>query len=156
MTRLGLWHAPSPPSRRGRYSADGRSWCDELRQRDYPLLNGTDTLEIELEEAGGHSVLGKLVVALTAQQGQVYYRFMGRAHSADARWPEYIVVGGPFAASRAFLSTPVPPKETWAPEVRARLKELRRELKAAGWLLAGHGEYPWSYRYTRPWVELER
>jgi hypothetical protein len=120
------------------------------------LTDGADSLEIELEEAGGGSLVGSLVATLSAQQGHGWYRFLGRARSADPRWPEYAIIGGTFAAPRASLSLPIPPDDAWAPDMDARLAELRAELVAEGWLLSGRGEQPWAYRYTRPWIDLER
>jgi hypothetical protein len=154
MTRLALRNAPAPPPRRGHYSDDGRSWIDDVRQGTFTLTDGADMLVVELEEAGGSTFVGSLMATLATQSGQAYYRFIGRARSADRRWPEYAVIGGTFAAPHAFLSLPIPPDEAWAPEMDARLAELRAELVAEGWILAGRGEHPWAYRYTRPWIDL--
>jgi hypothetical protein len=156
MTSMGLRHAPVPPPRRGHYSEDGRSWIDDIRHAAFVLTDGADTLEIELEDAGGGSFVGSLVATLSAQQGHAWYRFIGRARSADRRWPEYVIMGGTFAAPRAAFSRPIPPDDAWAPDMEARLTELRDELVAEGWLLAGRGEHPWSFRYTRPWIDLDR
>jgi hypothetical protein len=117
---------------------------------------GVDTLEIELEDVAGRTIIGSLVAILSAQDGMAWYRFVGHARSTDHRWREYVVIGGTFGAPRAFLSASIEPDVAWAPEMDARLAELRAELTAEGWLLAGKGEQAWSYNYTRPWVEIDR
>lgn len=147
---LGPRRSPSPPHRRGYYAEDGRSWIDVSRGRTYRLLQDADTLEIELEEAGGHTFWGSVVATLAAPPGHGLYRFVARAHSPDARWPAYAVVGGTFASPRSLPEGAIAPREEWAPDMVVRLAELREELSAEGWLLAGHGEQPWSYRYVRP------
>jgi hypothetical protein len=50
-----------PPWGRGHYSEDGRSWSDDACRRWFPLTDVRDTLEIELEDAGGTSMVAQPV-----------------------------------------------------------------------------------------------
>jgi hypothetical protein len=97
-----------PPRGRRHYSKDNRRWWDEASGRWFPLTEERDTLEIQLEDAGGTSAVASLLSTLGSQLGNAYYRFVGRAHSADPRWPTYAILGKTFPAPRAFLAT-LPP-----------------------------------------------
>jgi hypothetical protein len=142
-----------PPRGRGHYSEDGRWWWDEAHRRWFPLTDEQDTLEIELEDAGGTSMVASLLATLGSQFGNAYYRFVGRAHSADARWPTYAVVGRTFPATRAFLAD-LPPRDEWAEGMTQALSELREELIAQGWQPVGQGPHPWSFIYARSGIDL--
>ena len=45
-------HRAGPPQGPGRYSADGQHWFDEAGGRLLPVVDGHDTLCIQLEAAG--------------------------------------------------------------------------------------------------------
>jgi hypothetical protein len=137
----------------GHYSEDGRSWWDEASERWIPLTDERDTLEIELEDAGGTSTVASLLATLGSQFGNGYYRFVGRAHSADPRWPTYTIVGKTFPTPRAFLDD-LPPQDQWAEGMTQALDELREELLAQGWRPVGQGPHPWSFMYAQPGLDL--
>ena len=124
MAKRNTQRETRPPQRRGHYSEDGRSWWDEGSGRWFPLTDDQDTLEIELEDVGGTSMVASLLTTLGSQFGNAYYRFVGRAHSADPRWPTYAIPGKTFPAPRAFL-TNLPPWNEWAEGMTQALTELR-------------------------------
>ena len=138
---------------RGHYSEDGGSWWDDSSRRWFPLTDAQDTLEIELEDAGGTSPLASLLATLGSQFGNAYHRFVGRAHSPDSRWPTYAIVGKTFPAPRAFLAD-LPPQDQWAQGMTQALNELREELLSQGWRPVGKGTHPWSFTYVRPGLDL--
>lgn len=153
MAKRDMQRETRPPQRRGHYSQDGRSWWDEGSGRWFPLTDDQDTLEIELEDVGGTSMVASLLTTLGSQFGNAYYRFVGRAHSADPRWPTYAIPGKTFPAPRAFLAN-LPPRNEWAEGMTQALTELREDLLAQGWQPVGHGAHPWSFTYTRPGLNL--
>jgi hypothetical protein len=156
MTLLIPWRSAvrpdRPPNRRGHYAHEGTVWHHE-DGGSYPVLGEADSLEIELEELVGGSLPERVLRALRSFTGLRHYRFVGRAVSADPRWPRYVVPGPSFSSPTAFWSAESAPKLAWAPDMVPCLDELRTELAETGWLQAGHGEHPWSYRYTRPWID---
>jgi hypothetical protein len=92
----------------------------------------------------------RLWTTLVTQYGTGYYRFVGRARSADRRWPTYQVTGASFPATG--LEDPSG-KRARAGEQRARLEELHQQLLREGWRPVGRGDRWWSWRYRRPVVE---
>jgi len=153
MAKRNTQRKTRPPQRRGHYSEDGRSWWDEGSGRWFPLTDDQDTLEIELEDVGGTSMVVSLLTTLGSQFGNAYYRFVGRAHSPDPRWPTYALPGRTFPAPRAFLAN-LPPQEEWAEGMTQELDELREELLAQGWQPVGLGAHPWSFIYVRPGLDV--
>jgi hypothetical protein len=140
-----------PPRGPGHYSKDGRRWREDGHRRWFPVTDQEDELEIEAEDLGSTSLPARLLTTVFTQYGTPYYRFVGRARSADPRWPTYQVTGASFPATG--LDDPSG-KGAWAEEQRARLDELHQQLLREGWRLAGRGERWWSRRYTRPVVDL--
>jgi hypothetical protein len=69
MTKRRAQPVAGPPWGRGHYSEDGRSFWDEASRRWLPLTDAQDTLEIELEDAGGASPLASLLATLGSQFG---------------------------------------------------------------------------------------
>jgi hypothetical protein len=138
-----------PPRGSGRYTQDGRWWWDDSRQRWFRTIPDVEVLEIDVEDVGGTSLVSSLLTTLGTQHGVAYQRFVGRAHSADARWPAYSVVGGSFPVMRASLDD-LQAHGAWVPTIEDRLGELRQRLVAEGWRPAGKGAHWWSHRYTRP------
>lgn len=153
MTKRNKRRGVGPPRGRGHYSEDGRSWWDEAARRWFPVTDAQDTLEIELEDAGGTSMVASLLATLGSTFGNAYYRFVGRAHSADPRWPTYAIFGKTFPAPRAF-SGDLPPQDQWAEGMTQALNQLREELLAQGWRPVGHRAHPWSFTYLRPGLDL--
>ena len=142
-----------PPWGRGHCSEDGRSWWDEAARCWLPPTGAQDILEIEVEDAGGTSPLASLLATVGSQFGNVYYRFVGRAHSPDPRRPSYAIVGKTFPAPRAFLAD-LPPHDQWAQGMTQALNELQEELLSQGWRPVGQGAHPWSFTYVRPCLDL--
>jgi hypothetical protein len=135
----------------GHYSQDGRRWWDDGHQRWFPVTDQEDQLEIEVENYAETSLFNRLWSGFFTQWGSPsYFRFVGRAHSADPRWPTYRVVGATFPET----DLDDPSKEPWANEQRASLEELHQRLLREGWQRVGHGEHWWSLRYRRPVVDL--
>jgi hypothetical protein len=140
-----------PPRGPGHYSDDGRRWWEDSLGRWFPVTDQEDQLEIEVEDLGATSLPARLLTTLFTQYGTPYYRFVGRARSADSRWPTYQVTGASFPATG--LGDPSG-TGAWAEEQRARLEELHQQLIREGWRPAGHDERWWSWRYRRPVVDL--
>jgi hypothetical protein len=140
-----------PPRGPGHYSQDGRRWWEDALGRWFPVTDQEDELEIEAEDLASTSLPARLWTTLLTQYGTGYYRFVGRARSADPRWPTYQVTGASFPATG--LEDPSG-KGAWATEQRARLDELHQQLLREGWRSAGRGDHWWSRRYRRPVVEL--
>ena len=145
-------HMQRPNRGAGRYSDDGRRWWDGQHGQWFAVKPEVDTLEIELEDVGDASWVSSVLTTLTAQFGSATYRFVGVATSEDPRWPTYWINGGTFVSPRSFKDD-LPPQEQWAPGMTKSLQALRGELLDEGWLIDGHGDKPWSYRYTRPCID---
>jgi hypothetical protein len=145
-------HMNCPNRGPGRYSEDGRRWWDGPHGDWFAVMPESDTLQIELEDVGDTSWANSLLTTLAAQHGSATYRFVGVASSADSRWPTYRITGGCFVSPRSFKDD-LPPQEQWAPGVKTSLKVLRGQLVDEGWLISGHGDAPWSDRYTRPCID---
>jgi hypothetical protein len=111
-----------------------------------PVTDQEDELEIEVEDLGATSLPARLLTTLVTQYG-TYYRFVGRARSADRRWPTYQVTGATFPATGLEDSSG---KGAWATKQGARLDELHQQLLREGWRPAGRGGRWWSRRYRRP------
>ena len=145
-------HTHGPNRGPGRYSEDGLRWWDGRHGHWFAVGPALDTLEIELEDVGDVSWVNSVLTTLTSQSGSATYRFVGVARSADPRWPTYRITGGTFVSPRSFKDD-LPPQEDWAPGMTKSLQVLADELVDEGWLLSGHGEAPWSDRYTRPCID---
>ena len=153
MTKRNKRREARPPRGQGQYSEDGRFWWDEAFSRWFLVTDALDTLQIELEDAGGTSMVASLLATLGSQCGNAYHRFVGRAHSAEPRWPTYAIVGRTFPSPRAFLAD-LPPQDAWAEGMTQALNELREELLAQGWRPVGQGAHPCSFTYVRPGLDL--
>jgi hypothetical protein len=140
-----------PPRGPAHYSQDGRRWWEDRLRRWFSVTDQEDQLEIEVEDLGSSSLPARLLTTLFTQYGTPYSRFVGRARSADRRWPTYQVTGASFPATG--LDNPSG-KGAWAGEQQARLEELHQQLLREGWRPAGRGGRWWSRRYRRPVVEL--
>jgi hypothetical protein len=101
-----------------------------------------DTLQIDLEDAGGRSWWTGLAATLTSQHGSATLRFVGRVQG------ERRYTGPTFVSPRTLGD--LPPQEEWAPDMAQSLAELRREISADDWVEAGRGPEPWAFRYERP------
>jgi hypothetical protein len=154
MSRRDRDQTNGPPRGIGRYSEDGRWWWDDSRRQWFRTIPEVDVLEVEVEDVGGTSLVASLLTTLGTQHGVAYHRFVGRARSADARWPTYSVVGGTFPVLRAPLDD-LPAQGAWVDAIQEQLGELRRRLTKEGWRPAGIGTHWWSYRYTRPGIDLD-
>jgi hypothetical protein len=150
--RMTRGHKGGPPRGPGHYSEDGRRWWDDDHRCWFPVTDQEDQLEIEVEDYAETSLFNRLWSGLFTQYGHpTYFRFVGRARSADPRWPTYQVVGATFPEPG--LGNPSG-KGPWADEQRASLEELQEQLLREGWRLVGRGEHWWSLRYKRPVVDL--
>jgi hypothetical protein len=118
-----------PPRGPGHYSEDGRRWWENGHRRWFPVTDQEDELEIEVEDIGATSLPARLWTTLVTQYGTRYYRFVGQARSADARWPTYRAIGASFPATG--LEDPSG-KGAWATEQRGRLEELHQQLLRGG------------------------
>jgi hypothetical protein len=143
-------HHAGPPQGPGRYSADGRQWFDEAGQRWLPVVEGQDTLCIQLEDVHASS-LREVVAARLPGHAARASRFVGHATSVDPRWPTYEIASASFARCRP-NSDVSEHREVWPVEMTQALGELCRQLEAAGWSRVGCGGHPWAWRFTRPRV----
>lgn len=144
-------HGPRPPQGPGHYSEDGRQWFDDAERRWLPVIDGQDTLVIELEDVGAASWAPPVLDALISQFGHSHSWFVGHATSIDPRWRSYQITSSPFPRVHRVLDD-VLPREAWTSGMAEALDELRARLEAEGWLPAGHGGREWTYRYIRPRV----
>jgi hypothetical protein len=144
-------HGPQPPQGSGHYSEDGRQWYDEAGQRWLPVIEGQDTLVVELEDVGAASWMPAVLAPLVSQLGNGHSWFVGHATSIDPRWRTYRVTSATFPRVHRALDD-VLPREAWTAGMAEALDELRGRLEAEGWLPAGHGGREWAYRYVRPRV----
>ncbi len=147
--------APGPRQRRGHYLPGRTVWFEDSTRRWYPVTEGTDHLEIVLEDVAGTSWWHSLLCTLASQYGNGYARFVAVATSEGERWPTHRLVSAPFPRLRS-VPDDVPPEEAWTPGMTDILDDLRRRLERAGWVEDGHGELSWSYRYVRPRVDWDR
>lgn len=150
-----LHPAPDPLQTKGHYLPGRTVWFEESVGRWFPVTEGTDHLEIGLEDVGGTSWWHSLLCTLASQNGSAYARFVAVAHSGDQPGPAYRLVSAPFPRLRS-VPDDVPPQEAWTPGMTAVLDDLRARLERAGWIEDGHGELPWSFRYRRPRVAWDR
>lgn len=138
---------PHDPQGRGHYSTDGTAWYDNRRGAWFPLTEVTDVLEVRLEDAGAGSWLASLLTVLGTQNGAAYCRFTA-APRADQ--------GPSWYASPTFtrvrsLPDDVPPREEWAPGMRAALEALTADLREHGWSQATAGSGPTTlFKRRRP------
>lgn len=143
------YHA-GPPQGPGQYSADGQQWFDQASGQWLPVVEGQDTLCIQLEDVHAES-LRAAVVAQLPHHAAPTSRFVGRATSVDPRWRNYEVLGGAFPRVAARSET-AERRDTWPAEMTESLTELCARLEAAGWSRVGCGGHPWAWRYSRPRV----
>jgi hypothetical protein len=147
---------PGPPQSRGRYSTDRRWWWDGGDQQWYQVADGVDVLEVELEDAGGASWWRSLLSTVTGQCGTRSYRFVGRATSANDRWPTYAVASGTFPwHPLQRLEEEPDERAAWSAEVRAQLAALQDDLQAHGWRMTAQGPHWFSQRYERPELDWD-
>lgn len=104
-------------------------------------------IEIRLEDVGGTSWWRSLLTSLGNPSGFATMRFVARDLDLDGRQPP-VAVGPTFLRPRS-LPDDVPPDEAWCPGMDASLATLHEQLAARGWRPDGHGEHPWSERFTR-------
>ena len=78
-----------PPRGPGHYSDDGRRWWEGGLGRWFPVTDQQDQLEVELEDLAATSLPALLWTTPVTQYVAPYFRFVGRARSADRRWPTY-------------------------------------------------------------------
>jgi hypothetical protein len=143
-------HHAGPPQGPGRYSADGQQWFDEAGQRWLPVVEGQDTLCIQLEDVPASS-LREAVAAHLPHHAAPTSRFVGHATSVDPRWRTYEIASAPFPRCRP-LSDIAEHREEWPAEMTEALAQLCGQLEAAGWSRVGCGGHPWAWRYSRPRV----
>ena len=84
-----------PPQGPGKYSADGQQWFDEASGQWLPVVEGQDTLCIQLEDVHATS-LRAAVIARLPHHAAPTSRFVGHATSVDPRWRTYEVVSATF------------------------------------------------------------
>lgn len=143
------FHA-GPPQGPGQYSADGQQWLDGASGQWLLVVEGQDTLCIQLEDVQATS-LRAAVVARLPHHAAPTSRFVGRATSVDPRWPTYEVLSATFLRV-APRSETAERRHTWPTEMSEALTQLCAELEAAGWSRVGCGGHPWAWRYSRPRV----
>ena len=139
-----------PPQGPGRYSDDGQQWFDEASGQWLPVVEGHDTLCIQLEDVHATS-LRAAVIARLPHHAAPASRFVGHATSVDPRWPEYEILSASFPRCQP-LSDVSEHRDAWPEEMTGALTELCAQLEAAGWSRVGCGGHPWAWRYTRPRV----
>jgi hypothetical protein len=153
---MGQWSGKyldvGPPRGPGHYSDDGCWWWDDDQRRWFRITDQQDVLEIEAEDVGGISLAASLLTILSSQYGNGYFRFVGRARSADPRWPTYAMAGATFPATRPTLED-VAAQGAWLETQRERFQELHQQLLAEGWRPAGRGANWWSALYRRPAID---
>jgi hypothetical protein len=153
---MGQWSGKyldvGPPRGPGHYSDDGCRWWDDDQRRWFRITDQQDVLEIEAEDVGGISLAASLLTILSSQYGNGYFRFVGRARSADPRWPTYAMAGATFPATRPTLED-VAAQGAWLETQRERFQELHQQLLAEGWRPAGRGANWWSALYRRPAID---
>jgi hypothetical protein len=144
-------HGARPPQGPGHYSEDGRRWYDDAGRRWLPVIEGQDTLVVELEDVAAAAWAPAVLGPLFSHVGHAHSWFVGHATSIDPRWRTYEITSATFPRVHGVLDD-VLPREAWTPGMAEALEELRRRLEAEGWLPAGHGGREWTYRYVRPSV----
>lgn len=143
------YHA-GPPQGPGQYSTDGQQWLDEASGKWLPVVEGQDTLCIQLEDVHAAS-LREAVVARLPHHAAPTSRFVGHATSVDPRWPTYEVHSAAFPRV-APRSDTAERRHTWPVDMSEALTQLCAQLEAAGWSRVGCGGHPWAWRYSRPRV----
>jgi hypothetical protein len=153
---MGQWRGKyldtGPPRGPGHASQDGYRWWDDPPQQWFRVTDQEDVLEVEAEDVGGISLAASLLTTLSSQHGNGYLRFVGRAPSADPRWPTSAMAGATFPAARPSLED-VGAQGAWLETQRERFQELHRQLLAEGWRPAGHGAPWWSASDRRPAID---
>jgi hypothetical protein len=143
-------HNAGPPQGPGQYSADGQRWFDEASGQWLAVVEGQDTLCIQLEDVHATS-LRAAVVARLPHHAASTSRFVGHATSVDPRWLTYEVSSTTFPRVPARSET-AERRDAWPAEMTEALTQLRALLEATGWTRVGCGGHPWAWRYTRPRV----
>jgi hypothetical protein len=100
-----------------------------------------ETLQVELQDAGGTAWWARILTTLSSQYGSTTYRFVGRV--ADAVRYSSSTVMSPTPVS------PVPPEEKWAPGMTRSLAELVGDIRQDGWTEASRGSEPWALTFER-------
>jgi len=144
-------HGAQPPQGPGHYAEDGRQWYDEAGGRWLSVVEGADTLVIELEDVGAAPWAPAALASLLSHGGHPQSWFVGHATSIDPRWRSYRITSATFPRVHGAFDD-VLPREAWTPGMAEALAELRRRFEAEGWILVGHGGREWTYRYVRPRV----
>ncbi len=144
-----------PPRGPGHYSKDGRWWWDDGRRRWFRTTGQEDVLEIEAEDVRGLSPLWSAYQTLAGGWFTLYYRFGGRAQSADPRWPAYSVVGATFPVIRGEPLDHLQNQGAWVDTITARFDELHQRLVREGWRPSRHGAHWWSVVYRRPTLDWD-
>jgi len=155
MSRLTKETEQGPPRGSGHYSNDGKGWWDDGRQQWFATTDQDDVLEIEAQDMHGTSWVRSVVTTLTSQYGTGSYRFVGRARSADSRWPTYSVSSGTFPVTPLGTLNDLEAQGAWSSEIKGRLRELEDRLVAEGWRKTGQGAHWWSQIYARPNLDWE-
>jgi hypothetical protein len=137
-----------PPQGPGQYSVDGRQWFDEASGQWLPVVEGQDTLCIQLEDVHAAS-LRAAVIARLPHHAAPTSRFVGHATSVDPRWRTYEVASATFPRQSTDTAER---RGSWPAEMTEALAQLCAQLEAAGWSRVGCGGHPWAWRYSRPRV----
>jgi hypothetical protein len=137
-----------PPQGPGKYSDDGQQWLDEASGKWLPVVEGQDTLCIQLEDVHATS-LRAAVIARLPHHAAPTSRFVGHATSVDPRWRTYEVASATFPRQSADTAER---RGSWPAEMTEALTQLCAQLEAAGWSRVGCGGHPWAWRYSRPRV----
>ena len=136
-----------PPQGPGQYSVDGQQWFDEASGQWLPVVEGHDTLCIQLEDVHATS-LRAAVIARLPHHAAPTSRFVGHATSVDPRWQTYEVASATFLRVAARSET-AERRNTWPADMSEALTQLCAQLEATGWSRVGCGGHPWAWRYSR-------
>lgn len=101
------------------------------------------TLTIELEDAATRKAWVSTLGLLAGMMQQ--WHFVGLL-GGKVRY-ESDTFSAPYSWGHLPLGRTMLPREEWAPGMDEALDGLRREIKAAGWIAAGHGEQAWQDHY---------
>ncbi len=106
------------------------------------------TLEVQLEELGGHSWVKALANTLTGLYGSALYRFVARPPGEGHHASDH-VVGATFPVMRFQDLDDLHLPNAWIETAQDRLEELDAELCSHGWRRTpGDGEHWWSRTYV--------
>ena len=144
-----------PPGGPGHYSEDGAWWWDDDHDRWLRTTGQKDVLEIEAEDVSGVSPLWSMFQTLAGGWCTLYYRFVGRARSADPRWPTYSIKGATFPAIRGEPLDHLQGQGAWLDTIEKRFREMHQQLVRGGWRPTGHGAHWWPGVYRRPTLDWD-